>query len=404
MDYPGDYTREWATLGQLAGAWINLAWPSPVTVSQVILDDRPNLEDNVTYGTLSFSDGSTGGGWDFAEQRRSTHFSARTVTSMKFTITGAAGYNIGLAGVAVSASPATAVSTVSLNPTTAAGGSSSAGAVALNGVAPTGGAVVTLSSSNGAAQVPASISSFTAGQSIASFTVTTTAVSSSTSLSITASYSGNTASANLTISPATVNVATLTLNPATVVSGNSVTGTVTLASAAPAGGASVALSSDTSTTMVPANVVVPSGQTSATFTVTTSVPAAPVTATLTAKIASSSQTATLRQEIAVAATWRRRLQYGVVTGQRGRPNRSQGGGWDRGWISGRLHPRMGGMGGCGPAPGSIWRGPAQSRFRKWTCMTSMPNSSGHALPGTLSFSNGSTVAVGTCRTMAPGWW
>src|SRR5207237_3324921 len=57
--YPGDSTREWATLGQLAGAWIQLKWSSPVSVSKVILYDRPNLTDNVKSGTLLFSDGTS---------------------------------------------------------------------------------------------------------------------------------------------------------------------------------------------------------------------------------------------------------------------------------------------------------------------------------------------------------
>ena len=57
--YPGDYTREWATTGEGAGAWINLAWSSPKTLTSISLYDRPNLNDQITGGTLSFSDGST---------------------------------------------------------------------------------------------------------------------------------------------------------------------------------------------------------------------------------------------------------------------------------------------------------------------------------------------------------
>src|SRR5207249_3272137 len=57
--YPGDYTKEWATIGQLAGAWIQLNWSSPVQVTQIVLWDRQKLTDNVKAGTLTFSDGST---------------------------------------------------------------------------------------------------------------------------------------------------------------------------------------------------------------------------------------------------------------------------------------------------------------------------------------------------------
>jgi len=61
----------------------------------------------------------------------------------------------------------------------------------------------------------------------------------------------------------------LTFSPSSVVSGSSSTGTVSLNMAAPAGGANVSLSSSNSLVTVPATVTVPAGQTSATFTATT---------------------------------------------------------------------------------------------------------------------------------------
>ena len=57
--YPGDYTREWATLGEKAGAWLKLDWPSPFVVSRIVLNDRPNANDQITAATLKFSDGSS---------------------------------------------------------------------------------------------------------------------------------------------------------------------------------------------------------------------------------------------------------------------------------------------------------------------------------------------------------
>jgi hypothetical protein len=105
--YPGDYTREWATTGQTAGAWINLAWSSPVTVSEVVLYDRPNLSDNITSGTLSFSDGSAlaVGALPNNGVGLAVSFPARNVTWLKFTINTAVGYNIGLAEIVVLSSP-----------------------------------------------------------------------------------------------------------------------------------------------------------------------------------------------------------------------------------------------------------------------------------------------------------
>lgn len=49
---------EWSSNGQGAGATLMLTWSTPVTVSQVVLFDRPNLDDQVSDSTLTFSDGS----------------------------------------------------------------------------------------------------------------------------------------------------------------------------------------------------------------------------------------------------------------------------------------------------------------------------------------------------------
>ncbi|HTN51547.1 MAG TPA: PIG-L family deacetylase, partial [Anaeromyxobacter sp.] len=56
--YPGDTTKEWATQGEGAGAWIQLHWSTPVTLEEARLYDRPNLVDQVLSGRLIFSDGS----------------------------------------------------------------------------------------------------------------------------------------------------------------------------------------------------------------------------------------------------------------------------------------------------------------------------------------------------------
>jgi hypothetical protein len=90
------------------------------------------------------------------------------------------------------------LSSLALNPTTVAGGSSSTGTVSLNGAAPFGGIVVTLSSSRPTrASVPATVT-VAAGTSSATFTVNTTA-GAKTSLTISGSYGGVTKKATLTI-------------------------------------------------------------------------------------------------------------------------------------------------------------------------------------------------------------
>src|SRR6267142_1253289 len=91
---------------------------------------------------------------------------------------------------------------MTLNPTSVVGGTqSSAGTVTLSGPAPAGGAQVALSSSNGAASVPSSVTLPT-GTSSATFPVNTSAVTSSTPVTISASYGGVTQTASLTVTAA----------------------------------------------------------------------------------------------------------------------------------------------------------------------------------------------------------
>ena len=178
------------------------------------------------------------------------------------------------------------LSSLALNPTSVTGGNSSTGTVTLSGAAPSGGAVVTLSSSNTtAARVPSSVT-VAAGATSATFTVSTSAVAASTTVTISGTYSGVTRSASLTVTPApppAPTLSSLTLNPTSVTGGNSSTGTVTLSGAAPTGGAVVTLSSNNTTAArVPSSVTVAAGATSATFTVSTSAVAASTTVSISA--------------------------------------------------------------------------------------------------------------------------
>jgi hypothetical protein len=94
------------------------------------------------------------------------------------------------------------LSTLSLNPTSIVGGSgNSQGTATLTGAAPSGGAVVTLSSSNtAAATVPASVT-VPAGATSVGFTITSRSVTASTSVTVTATYGGVTRTATLTVTP-----------------------------------------------------------------------------------------------------------------------------------------------------------------------------------------------------------
>jgi hypothetical protein len=164
--------------------------------------------------------------------------------------------------------PPTTLSTLSLAPSTLNAGASSTGVVTSNQTAPSGGLVVTLSSSNTTvATVPQSVT-IPAGATSASFAVSTSANAATRTATITGTGGGVTQSAVLTSQGP--RPSTLSLNPSTVAGGSSSAGTVTLTQTAPTGGMVVALSStDTTVLTVPASVTVAAGASSASFTVST---------------------------------------------------------------------------------------------------------------------------------------
>jgi hypothetical protein len=184
------------------------------------------------------------------------------------------------------------VSAVTLSPASVAAGGLSSGTVSLTGVAPAGGASVTLQSSNtAAATVPASVT-VPAGAASTTFTVTALAVAASASSTISATYGGGTATAVLTVAPAALS--SVSLSPASVTGGTASSGTVTLTGAAPPGGALVALwSSNTNAATVPASVTVPWGATAATFSASTLTVLGSTTVTVTAAYASANASASL---------------------------------------------------------------------------------------------------------------
>ena len=207
---------------------------------------------------------------------------------------------------AATAPAAASLSAVSVNPTSVVGPTSSTGTATLTAAAALGGAVVTLSSSNPAvAGVPASVT-VTAGASSASFNVTTSAVGANTSVTLTATYNGTSRTSTLTVTPVPpppppASLNTLALNPSSVTGGGTSQGTVTLTSAAPSGGAVVALaSSNTALAGVPASASVAAGATSATFTVTTSTVTALTSAIIAGSFGGVSRTATLTVNPATA--------------------------------------------------------------------------------------------------------
>jgi hypothetical protein len=164
------------------------------------------------------------------------------------------------------------LNSLGLNPLTVIGGQTATGTIALTSPAPSGGALVTLSSANPAATVPSSVT-VPANSSSTNFTINTTSVSATTAGNITATYAGVSKSTALVVNAAApATLSSVTLNPSMVVVGSSSTGTVNLTSPAPTGGAVVTLASSNSTrASVPPSVTIPAGASSATFNVATTV-------------------------------------------------------------------------------------------------------------------------------------
>jgi len=178
---------------------------------------------------------------------------------------------------------------VALNATSIAVGASTQGTVTLTAAASTGGATVSLSSSNptvATVQTPVAIQ---AGASSGTFTVTALA---SGATAITATLDG--ASVRSTTLNVTANVAisAISLSAQSVIGGGSIVGGVTLTGAAPPGGALVALSAGDPLT-VPASVTVPGGSATASFTVATRVVGATTSATLNGSYGGASASAVL---------------------------------------------------------------------------------------------------------------
>jgi hypothetical protein len=105
--YPEDISAEWAADGEKASASITLSWDKAQTINHIWLFDRPNTHaDQVTAGTLIFSDGSTinvGELPDDASAAKEITFEPKEITWLKFVVTSVKPetQNIGLAEIAV---------------------------------------------------------------------------------------------------------------------------------------------------------------------------------------------------------------------------------------------------------------------------------------------------------------
>jgi hypothetical protein len=154
-----------------------------------------------------------------------------------------------------------------VQPSSVSGGLSTQGRVSLNAPAPPGGAVVRVISDMPHSEVPQSVLIPEGKTDAIVSPITTVPVPGAVIGNLRAAYGASWQQNSLGLFPL---LFSLSLNTPSVVGGNSVTGTVTLQRAAPAGGIEVTLvSNETSLLRPPAKVMVPEGATAASFAITT---------------------------------------------------------------------------------------------------------------------------------------
>ena len=286
--YPASH-RAGSTLGALPmGARLRLK--TNVDLTQRTSD--PNVQKIFRamqrYGLIVADNGSdmyVSGAYDMRWNNDILNPAFRNLTANDFEVI-QLGYNPPTAGPA-------ALNGLSVSPSSVTGGQSTTGTVTLTGAAPATGAVVSLASANPAASVPSSVT-VPAGASSTNFVVNTSPVSSTTIGNITATYAGVNKSAALTVNAsAPAALSSLTLNPTTVVGGSSSVGTVTLNKVTASPLVVTLTSNKPAKAIVPGNVTVPAGASSATFNITTASTNKKINASISASYSRVTKSATL---------------------------------------------------------------------------------------------------------------
>ncbi|MGA3077721.1 MAG: hypothetical protein ABSG56_29075 [Bryobacteraceae bacterium] len=196
------------TVNPAGGLWLTGVSASPASVTggasttgTVTLNTAPAADVTVTLASLNAAASVPASVTVGAGTTSATFPISTTAVSVKTTVPIHATYNGGtVAGGLVVKPPALA--SLALHPTTVTGGiTTTNNTVRLNGVAPVGGIVVGLSSNNASvAAVPATVT-VPEGDASATFSITTTAVTSSTDVTIIAASGSVTKTADLTVRP-----------------------------------------------------------------------------------------------------------------------------------------------------------------------------------------------------------
>ena len=156
---------------------------------------------------------------------------------------------------------------ISATPRSVVGGAVVTFAVTLDGPAPAGGTVVSLSSDNAdVLPVPATVT-IAEGQLTASVQVTSVPTQDRSTVIVSASTAAQSAMATVLVdAPSPVSVS---LTPTSVNGGAGSVGSVTINGTAPVGGYEVSLASNSAAATVPASLVIPAGQTTGSFDIST---------------------------------------------------------------------------------------------------------------------------------------
>jgi hypothetical protein len=176
------------------------------------------------------------------------------------------------------------LSSITVSPTSLVGGTSTTVTVTLANIAGPYGNVIKFSTSSPEVTIPAT-ETVPAGQTSYSFSAPTSAVSSSSVITITDTFFVYSQKTTLTLTPAPIT--SLSFNPTPVVGGQTTTGTVHLSGVAGPAGDVAKLSSNNADATVPATVTVLAGQSSATFTVHTVAVSSSKSVTITATLGTS---------------------------------------------------------------------------------------------------------------------
>lgn len=237
------------------------------------------------------------------------------IATVSGTVSGSAAINIGISGATASTpggEPSSVAATsgtvivsapitmgpLACNPASLNPGAEATCTVTLSGPTGSSGAQVTLATT-GSIGIAANSLAIAAGSGSGTFTATAGQFSSNQTATVTASLNGSSSNASISLVAPPL-ISSLQCAAPTLASNASTSCTVTLTSAAPTGGASVAIAGAIPNVLtLPASVTVPATATTASFTATTSAISSAQTATVTASLNGSSESATLSLTVPV---------------------------------------------------------------------------------------------------------